>query len=68
MAPLPFCLDGIERELARTIVATQEKLVSRRGYRPQQTIEEKEEITERVISAVSSSSPLSLALPRVTDM
>ena len=55
VAPLPFCLDGIERELARTIVATQEKLVSRRGYRPQQTIEEKEEITERVISAVSSS-------------
>lgn len=42
VAPLPFCLDGIERELARTIVATQEKLVSRRGYRPQQTIEEKE--------------------------
>lgn len=55
VAPLPFCLDGIERELARTIVATQEKLVSRRGYRPQLTIEEKEEITERVISAVSSS-------------
>jgi death-on-curing protein len=51
----PFCFDGLEEDLAVTIVEIHDQVVSSRGFNPITTERQDDEILGRVISAVSSS-------------
>lgn len=51
----PLCLDGLETSLAQTTVSAHDKLVAQKGFCPELTACQIEEMTEKVISVTSSS-------------
>lgn len=52
---VPLCFDGIERDLALTVIAVQKSLVSLKGYNPQLSEKENDEIMQKATVAISSS-------------
>lgn len=54
VSPFPLCLDGLENELAITIVTLHNQLVKQRGLSPKVDVNRQTEVEGKVASVVSS--------------